>query len=235
MKPEVVETTVGTAEDLSFLQSAAKFLSEADIFLWCIIVLWCGGMAIVFHRYFKLKQYEIDSVSFMAEIKQFVLNNQIHMAIQLCGRTTALLPRVFKEALKRSNQSRQQIQDVIEAGMIASQGKLEEHLNWIALFGNFSTLFGLLGTIHGLIISFSAVAGVDPTEKAKLLSLGIAHAMNATAVGIVSAILLLLFHLFLTNKAHKISRDLDEYSMRLIDLLGTRKNEEYANNDHQAA
>lgn len=234
MKDEVVETSVGVSQDMSFIQSASKFLSEADMFLWTIIVLWCAGMSIVMHRFFKLKQYEIDSVSFMAEIKQFVLNNQIHMAIQLCGRTTALLPRVFKEALKRANQSRQQIQDVIEAGMIASQGKVEEHLNWIALFGNFSTLFGLLGTIHGLIISFSAVAGVDPTEKAKLLSLGIAHAMNATAVGIVSAITLLFFHLFLMNKSHKITRELDEYSMRLIDLLGTRKNEEYSKEHHVA-
>lgn len=223
------------AAQMSFLQSVAKFLSEADMFLWAIIVLWCIGVAIVVHRYFKLKQYEIDSVSFMAEIKQFVLNNQIHMAIQLCSRTTALLPRVFKEALKRANQSRQQIQDVIEAGMIAAQGKASEHLNWLTLFANFSTLFGLLGTIHGLIISFSAVAGVDPSEKAKLLSLGIAHAMNATAVGIVSAITLLLCHMILTNKMHRITRDLDEYSMRLIDLIGTRKNEEYQNEKHDVA
>jgi len=232
---ETVETTPGAPEELSLIQGAAKFLSEADMFLWAIIVLWCAGVAIIVQRYFKLKQYEIDSVSFMAEIKQFVLNNQVHLAIQLCGRTTALLPRVFKEALKRSNQSRQQIQDVIEAGMIASKGKVEEHLNWLLLFGNFSTLFGLLGTIHGLIISFSAVAGVDPAEKSKLLSLGIAHAMNATATGIVAAIILLLFHLVLTNKAHKITRELDEYSMRLIDLLGTRKNEEYAKDNHHAA
>jgi biopolymer transport protein ExbB/TolQ len=232
MKEQAVQAVADS--ELSLIQWLAKFLSEADMFLWAIIVMWAVGMGIIVHRWFKLKKYEIDAPSFMAEIKQFVLNNQIHLAIQLSSRTTALLPRVFKEALKRSNQSRQQIQDIVEAGMISAQGKVEDKLNWLALFGNFATLFGLLGTIHGLIITFGAVAGLDPSEKARMLSLGIAHAMNATATGILAAICLLFFHLVLSNKAHKIMKEIDEYAMRLIDLIGTRKNEEYENEDHVA-
>jgi flagellar motor component MotA len=43
---------------------------------------------------------------------------------------------------------------------------------------------GLLGTVLGLIHSFAAVAGVDPSMKATLLAKGISEAMNCTAIGL---------------------------------------------------
>ncbi|MDH4466785.1 MAG: MotA/TolQ/ExbB proton channel family protein [Bacteriovoracaceae bacterium] len=221
-------------EELSTLDAIIKFLKEGDMFLWLIIFQWCCGMAIGVMKFLKLRYYQVDSASFLAETKKFVLHNEVQYAIQLCSRSSSLLARVFKVALMRVNQSRQQIQDVVEASLIECQRNASSHISWLGLLANFSTLFGLLGTIHGLIISFSAVAGVDPSEKAKILALGIATAMNATAVGIMAAISLLLFHNFLHTKIHHMLSELDEYSMRLIDLIGTRKNEEYRSTDHVA-
>jgi len=225
----VAQAAVATVqgEELSMLQWFSRFMIDGGIFMWVILGIWCAGVGILLIRYFRLKEYDIDAPSFMAEVKKFVLNNEVNLAIQLCANSTSLLSRVFKEGLKRANQSRQQIQDVLEAGMIDATGKAESQLNWVALLANFSTLFGLLGTIQGLIISFSAVAGVDPSEKAKLLAVGISTAMNTTALGLVAAISLLFFHTYLVNKSQKIISDMDEYSMRLIDLFSTRKTEEY--------
>jgi biopolymer transport protein ExbB/TolQ len=44
---------------------------------------------------------------------------------------------------------------------------------------------GFLFTIVGLVHSFAAVAGVDPSMKATLLAKGISEAMNCTALGLV--------------------------------------------------
>jgi biopolymer transport protein ExbB len=230
---QVAQTAVasGGEQELSMLQWFSKFMIDGGLFMWVILGIWCAGVGILIIRYFRLREYDIDAPSFMAEVKKFVLNNEVNLAIQLCGNSTSLLSKVFKEGLKRANQSRQQIQDVLEAGMIDANGKAESQLNWVALLANFSTLFGLLGTIQGLIISFSAVAGVDPSEKAKLLAVGISTAMNTTALGLVAAISLLFFHTYLVNKSQKIISDMDEYSMRLIDLFSTRKTDEYMQED----
>jgi biopolymer transport protein ExbB/TolQ len=56
------------------------------------------------------------------------------------------------------------------------------------MIGNVATLVGLLGTIIGLIQCFAGVAGVDASEKARVLSDGIAEAMNCTAFGLIVAI-----------------------------------------------
>jgi len=49
-------------------------------------------------------------------------------------------------------------------------------------------LSGVLGwamTVRGLVRAFGDVANVDPSEKAKVLAMGISEAMNMTAAGIV--------------------------------------------------
>ncbi|MDH4466780.1 MAG: MotA/TolQ/ExbB proton channel family protein, partial [Bacteriovoracaceae bacterium] len=91
------------------------------MFLWLIIFQWCCGMAIGVMKFLKLRYYQVDSASFLAETKKFVLHNEVQYAIQLCSRSSSLLARVFKVALMRVNQSRQQIQDVVEASLIECQ------------------------------------------------------------------------------------------------------------------
>ena len=50
-------------------------------------------------------------------------------------------------------------------------------------------LVGLLGTIIGLITSFSGVSEADAATKAALLSQGISEALNCTAFGLLVAII----------------------------------------------
>jgi biopolymer transport protein ExbB/TolQ len=67
------------------------------------------------------------------------------------------------------------------------------------------------------------VAGADPASKAKLLALGIAKAMNTTAAGLISAISIMVIHSILTQKSDKIIAEMEEFSVKLIDLIGTKK------------
>ena len=90
------------------------------------------------------------------------------------------------------------------------------------MIANISTLFGLLGTIQGLIQSFSAVASADPAQKAELLATGISKAMNTTFLGLLAAISIMMLHTFLSSKSEKIINEIDEFSVKLLDLLGTK-------------
>jgi biopolymer transport protein ExbB/TolQ len=47
--------------------------------------------------------------------------------------------------------------------------------------------------------------------------------MNTTALGLISAITLMVFHTYLVNKGEKIVKDIEEKSFKLTDLLSTRK------------
>ena len=220
MENEVVQT----ATDPSFIQSVAIFMNEGGAFMWIIFAIWTFGIAIAVERVKSLFSYDVDGVSLMDMVKKHVLSNDVQQAIQACSNSKAVLPYILKAGLKRANQTKEQIQDAVEASILEMAPKLDKRLNYLGLVANVSTLIGLLGTIYGLIESFAAVANADPASKAKLLALGISKAMNTTALGLISAISIMVIHSILTSKSEKIMGEVEEHSVKLIDLLGTKKN-----------
>lgn len=218
----------------SMLQWTARFMNEGGIFMWIIAIVWCLGVAISAERLKAFFKFDIDGTSLMGTIKKFVIGNQVQEAIQTCSESDALLPFVMKNGLKRANQSKEQIQDALEASILESVPKIEKRLSYLALAANLSTLLGLLGTIQGLIQSFAAVAQAAASEKAQLLAEGIAVAMNTTALGLISAISLMVIHTFLMAKGDKMIKEIEENSVKLLDLLSTKKGHVSANLDKAA-
>jgi biopolymer transport protein ExbB len=211
-------------EFMNMIQGAVQFIVEGGIFMYVILAVWGFAIAVTVERFSKLaKTYDVDGPSFMNELQRYILSNDIQGAIRVCSGSTAALARVLKSGLKRANQTPEQIQNAIDATALEVIPKLELRLGYLQLAANLSTLFGLLGTIQGLIQSFSAVSAADPAQKAEVLAKGIAVAMNTTALGLLAAITIMMFHAFLAAKSEKIINEVDEFSVKLIDLLGTKK------------
>ena len=83
------------------------------------------------------------------------------------------------------------------------------------MFGNVATLFGLLGTVTGLISSFAGVAAASPVERANLLSQGISEALNSTAFGLVAAIPALVAYAVFQNRTEQIISSLTEQASEI--------------------
>jgi len=107
----------------------------------------------------------------------------------------------------------------MEEGLMEVLPRLEKRTPYLATFANIATLLGLLGTIMGLISAFTAVANVDPSEKANLLSASISVAMNTTAFGLMAAIPLLLSFSFLQTKTTEIIDSIEMVSVKFINIL----------------
>ena len=222
MGADMARTTMTT--DMNLVNTIATFMQDGGIFMWVIFFIWAIGLAIALERFMKLSfGMDVDGASFMNELQRYILSNDIQGAIRVCSGSNAALPKVLKSGLKRSGQSPDQIQNAIDATSLEVIPKVELRLNYLQLIANISTLFGLLGTIQGLIQSFAAVASADPSQKAELLTAGIAKAMNTTFLGLMAAISVMMLHTFIASKSEKIINEIDEFSVKLLDLLGTKK------------
>ena len=204
----------------SLLNTIAMFFQQGGIFMWIIVFIWAIGIAISIERFMRLSfKLDVDGASFMNELQRYVLSNDIQGAIRVCSGSVAALPKVLKSGLKRANTNA----NAIDATALEVIPKVELRLNYLQLIANISTLFGLLGTIQGLIQSFAAVAAADPAQKAELLASGIATAMNTTFLGLCAAISIMMVHTFLSTKSEKIINEIDEFSVKLMDMLTTKK------------
>jgi len=190
-----------------------------------IVICFFISISFVIERYIRLfTQYNIDGASFMFEVQKYVLANDLDGAIRICnGASKAALPKIIKAGLQRASRDEQQIQNAIDAASLEVIPKIERRLPYLALIANIATLLGLLGTISGLIKAFAAVALADPAQRQNILANGISEAMNATAMGLITAIFAMVMHSILATRAQKIIEEIDEFGVKLIDLLTARK------------
>ncbi|MFI5390627.1 MAG: MotA/TolQ/ExbB proton channel family protein [Bacteriovoracales bacterium] len=202
----------------------SAIIRNGGFFAYVILLIWASGIAIAVERFFALfRKYDVDGASFMNEIQRYVLSNDLQGAIRICSGTTAALPRVLKAGLKRAKQNEKQIQNGLDAAAFEMIPKVESKLNYMGLLAAISTLAGLIGTIHGLMGAFAGVGSADPAQRAELLSKGMSEVMGTTFLGLCSAITIMVLHTFLSTKAGKITAEIDEYSIKLLDLLVTKE------------
>ncbi len=209
---------------MEFIQELLVQYQLGGVFMHPIAVAGAIGIAIAAERFIRLTQFGVDGPSFMFEVQKHVLANDVDGAIRVCnGAGSAMLPRVIKAGLQRASRDEQQIQNAVDAASLEVIPKLERRLHYLALIANLATLLGLLGTISGLIHSFAAVANAEAAERQEILAAGISEALNCTAFGLIVAISTMVFHSFLSGRASILVEEIDEFGVKLIDLLSARR------------
>ncbi|MBS1962505.1 MAG: MotA/TolQ/ExbB proton channel family protein [Bdellovibrionales bacterium] len=116
--------------------------------------------------------------------------------------------------------SEEELQARMDEKLTIETNKVDKLTGFLAMFGNVSTLLGLLGTITGMIRSFAGVASANPADRATMLSKGISEAMNCTAFGLIVAIPALVAYAFLQNRTDKIVASITSATTEIFnDLL----------------
>jgi biopolymer transport protein ExbB len=82
--------------------------------------------------------------------------------------------------------------------------KLEHRLSYMALIGTISPMVGLLGTVHGMIRSFSEIAQSSAMPKASKLAEGISTALFTTLIGLFIAIPAIAIYNILRNRVARL-------------------------------
>lgn len=209
--------------DFSLFIFVKTFIEGGGVFMYPILLTWLIGLSISFYKFISLKVYDVNEKKLFSALKGLIIQNKIEEAINLCSNTRGLLPRILLPGLQRSSRSKELIVDAISTSINELTPKIGYKLSYISLAGNISTLLGLLGTIQGLILAFASISNANASEKSKLLSLGIANAMNTTALGLISAISLMIVHSILVSKGVHINDKIDEVSSKVIDLINSKK------------
>jgi len=201
-----------------------KAFATGGIWMYLILGVWILALGVVIERFvFIFFKYNINAHAFMAQIQKLVMANNIDRAIKLCNAApSAALPRVIKAGLTRANKGEIEIQNAIEEASLEVVPLVMKRTATLAGLANIATLLGLLGTIIGLIDAFKALETATPDKRQEMLARGIALAMNTTAFGLIVAIPTLFAHLLLSSMSKKIVEEIDQYSVKLENLLISR-------------
>lgn len=166
-------------------------------------------------------------------IAEFVRNVQFHLAnkdvdkaLLACDRQKGSVGNVMKAGLKKykemitntelvTEQKVLNIQKEVEEATALELPMLEKNLVFLSTIASVATLLGLLGTVLGMIKSFSALGDEGGGDAARELSKGISEALFNTALGIgTSAVAIIMYNVF-TTRIDGITYGIDESGFTL--------------------
>jgi biopolymer transport protein ExbB len=207
--------------------SFSGFLHNASAFFYLNIVVSVCAIAVIGERFFLLLfKYSADGKNFMKNVERYVLANDLTQAINYCNTSQTPLATVVKAGLVKANRGGMAVSMAIDEALLQVTPQIEKRIGSLWSLANIATLFGLIGTITGLIMSFAGLSVATPEQRATLLGAGIAEALFNTAGGLTIAVTCILSHLILSGLAKRIMNDLDYYSSRVENLLSLRHDAE---------
>lgn len=153
------------------------------------------------------------------QVEPLVAKDHREDAITVCHKSNSPLAQVFLAALRAAGRSREQIKAVVEETGRREAAPLQRFLGLMGTIATISPLLGLLGTVLGMIRAFNVIASQGMGTPATLGG-GISEALVTTAAGMTVAIPVILAHRYLSSKLDQLIIEMEDYSLRLVDLLG---------------
>ncbi len=202
------------------VQQLAEFFRVGGPFMYVNLFCLVIALAIVVERsIFFMSKGSVNTRAFLEQIRKLVAANNVDRAIKLCSATEAPVARVAKAGLGRLPRGEAAITTAIEETMVDVTPDLKKRIGALWSLANIATLFGLLGTIMGLIHAFHDVAKAPADQKATMLAGSISEAMSNTALGLGIAVFCMIGHVILNSASKKQQQDLEAFSLKLENLL----------------
>lgn len=93
---------------------------------------------------------------------------------------------------------------------------LEHKISYVSLLGALAPMFGLLGTVDGMVAAFMVIARSATTPKPSELAVGISQALITTLIGLWLAIPAIACFALFKNWLQTLNGDVDGEAMRLM-------------------
>jgi len=180
---------------------------------------------------------KIDVRSLRAKILTLVEEDRVDDALNLCSATPGPVSAVLMVGLQTYKKTialnasqmvqRELIQKAMDDYAPQALHAAELRLNWLSTISNVAPLFGMTGTVTGMIRSFGSLSGAGSLD-AGVVGAGISEALVATASGLIIALTSLIPYNSFMNRVEKLALDIGEASSELVESVTMRREQEMA-------
>jgi biopolymer transport protein ExbB len=194
------------------------------------LLIGCFFMVVVFsiERFLTIRKATgtASNADFVRKVQFELANKNVDAAIALCDKQKGSVGNVMKAGLKKykemisagefsTDQKVAAIQKEVEEATALELPMLQKNLVFLSTLTSLGTLVALLGTVLGMIKSFSALGEEGGSGAAAELAVGISEALYNTALGIgTSSVALMMYNVF-TTKIDSITYGIDESGFTL--------------------
>ena len=195
--------------------------ANGPVFLIIFGLLSLASLTVIIWRLWLNVTATTNLADFITRLEERLTQEGRTGALELCEEEPGVVPKVFTTALQTCDQGR-----VATRNAIANLVELEiiPQLNFLlplmVVFAKLAPMIGLLGTVSGMIMAFSKIAGATKVNPSDLAG-DIGMALFTTAVGLIIAIPLIFAYSMFRERVRRFELDLQRAAQAALNLLPT--------------
>jgi len=176
------------------------------------------GVVVIIFKFISLTAKSAKTKKILKEVDELLVQQRIKEALELTRDTDSPAAKILNAGLERHDEGTERVMKAIENQGLIEMSKLESWLVVLATLTNIAPLLGFLGTVIGMILAFQSIEAAGEVE-ATLVAGGIKVALLTTAIGLIIAIPVSIFHNYFVAKIDSLVIDMEESAQKMVDTL----------------
>lgn len=200
--------------------SVGEYISKGGKVAWVIVAVGLVALLLMLHKFWDVATMRVDTSARVTGFLRAVATGsrrEASAALGGLGRTTR---EIFAEGLRHLDGPAGILEEKLEAVLLGQRLHFERRLPLLAVIATAAPLMGLLGTVVGMVKTFTLIT-VFGTGNAAKLSSGISEVLVATELGLAVAIPALVVHGFLAHRINKNLAVLERQALEFITAAGS--------------
>jgi biopolymer transport protein ExbB len=197
----------------TLLQIGALF-TKGGLVMYPLIACSVLVLTIAVERFWYYRQATTNLPELLAAIENPMKIGDWQGASTICSEAAGVTAQIMAAGLRQPGCNSNRLERLLEGETGLAIAKLREKLPYLDTIVTLSPLLGLLGTVIGMIGSFSVLN--LKTGQPLAITGGVGEALIATATGLCVAALSLLFHSYFTGRLDRLITDMERAGNYLL-------------------
>ncbi len=201
--------------DSIHIELFGKF-QQGGIVMWPMFLMSLAALAVFIERVLFLHRNQIRSREFLAGIENTLKKGRLVEALTVCQDTPGPAAAMVKAGLMSFRKSDEEIRESVREAAVVELGPIKRRVGALYAITHAAPIFGLLGTLIGLIDAFSEYEAQGVYLNAGFLSGSMWQALISTATGLALSAVCILGHHFLVGRIQSIVQEMEWLGSELL-------------------
>ena len=221
--PLFAQEPAAAAPDLPRSSTLLDALINAGPIIIPLLILSVFSVMLVVIYFLTIRRGAVVSNGYMATADALLRKRDYLGLLAVSNRHGEAIARVVQKVLefttKNPGADFQQVREIAETEGTRVASNLNNKVVYLADIGMLAPLIGLLGTVIGIVRSFSALGADLVSARYMQLSKGVSEALINTAGGLAIGIPALIFYAFFRGRAQRLISDLESAVTQVLAML----------------
>lgn len=208
---------------MEIIQQALSLFHKGGLVMYPLLACSLLVSAIAVERWLYFKREDGDTAALQQDLQTCLAQGDWTAALVACRQYTGCVAGVAQSAVERRQRGAAVVESTLEATAALRAAKLRDRLPYLEFVVTLAPLLGLLGTVIGMIQSFSVMNLGEGQPLA--ITGGVGEALVATAAGLCVAVLALVVYTYFSRRLDSLVTDMEEIGYYLLDAVRGDVNE----------